>query len=326
MDAWTPPDPDGDRGARESDGLRRAGQLSFRVLRERDPDVLLAHAGADTIGWLEASVVEAYAVDGGRTRLVERLGATGALTADAAWLFAELTERAARTGQSLISNHPDLASELRPVATRLTEAGSVIHAIRLAAHGVVCGVLGCAWVGVPRPSYERRAGFYLYVENVSIALAVAAERARLEDEVADIRRVALIDVLTGLSNQRALQQELDRLGDHAAVGVIVLDFDGLKAANTAFGNDYERGGNVLIRAVADALRDFAEPGWFVARMNTAGDEFCLLVPGVDAGAVALIGAELERRLDALDDPGASAGRLPRRVRRHCRSHGDRADR
>ena len=99
MHAWTPPDPAGDRAARESDGLRRAGQLSFRVLRERDPDVLLAHAGADTIGWLEASVVEAYAVDGGRKRLVERLGAAGALTGDAAWLFAELTERAARTGR-----------------------------------------------------------------------------------------------------------------------------------------------------------------------------------------------------------------------------------
>ena len=201
----------------------------------------------------------------------------------------------------------------------MTAAGSVIHAIRLAAHGVVCGVLGCAWVGVPRPSYERRAGFYLYVENVSIALAMAAERARLEGEVADIRRVALIDVLTGLWNQRALQQELDRLGGDAAVGVIVLDFDGLKAANAAFGNDYERGGNVLIRAVADALRDFAEPGWFVARMNTAGDEFCLLVPGVDAGAVALIGTELERRLDALAVPqpqravyrGASVGTAAR---------------
>ena len=187
MYAWTPPDPAGDRAARDADGLRRAGQLSFGVLRERDPEPLLARACADTIGWLEASVVEAHAVDGGRARIVERLGDAEALTGDAGWMLAELTARSASTGRSLISNHPELAPELRDVAARLTAAGTVIHAVRLAVHGTVFGVLGYAWIGVPRPSYERRAGFYLYVENVSLALSTAVERARLEDEVADIQ-------------------------------------------------------------------------------------------------------------------------------------------
>ena len=152
MYAWTPPDPAGDRATRDADGLRRAGQLSFGVLRERDPEPLLARACADTIGWLEASVVEAHAVDGGRARIVERLGDAEALTGDAGWMLAELTARSASTGRSLISNHPELAPDLRDVAARLTAAGTVIHAVRLAVHGTVFGVLGYAWIGVPRPS------------------------------------------------------------------------------------------------------------------------------------------------------------------------------
>jgi diguanylate cyclase (GGDEF)-like protein len=137
--------------------------------------------------------------------------------------------------------------------------------------------------------------------------------------MADIRRRAFVDRLTGLASPEVLAEELGRLGDQAPVGVMVLDFDGMKAANEAFANDYARGGDVLIRAVADALRAFAEPGWFPARMQRAGDEFCLLVPGVDADAVALLGAELERRLDALELPapysalyrGASVGTAAR---------------
>jgi len=319
MHAWLPSEP-GDRAAREVDWLRRAGQLSFRVLRERDPTLLLAQSCADTIGWLDATVVAAYSVDAeGALRLVERLGDADALTADAALLATELTARAVRSGRSLISNHPELDPDLLPTATRLTAAATVVHAIRLAAHGTVVGVLVCVWVGVPRPSYERRAGFYLYIENVALALATAAERARLEREMADIRRRAFVDRLTGLASPEALDEELGRLGDQAPVGVMVLDFDGMKAANEAFANDYARGGDVLIRAVADALRAFAEPGWFPARMQRAGDEFCLLVPGVDADAVALLGAELERRLDALELPapysalyrGASVGTAAR---------------
>jgi len=54
MHAWLPSEP-GDRAAREVDWLRRAGQLSFRVLRERDPKLLLAQSCADTIDWLDAT-------------------------------------------------------------------------------------------------------------------------------------------------------------------------------------------------------------------------------------------------------------------------------
>jgi GGDEF domain-containing protein len=103
--------------------------------------------------------------------------------------------------------------------------------------------------------------------------------------------------------------------------VLVLDFDGMRAANAAFQNDYARGGDVLIVAVARALAEFAAPGDLAARMHTRGDEFCLLMPGCDPQATDARGEALQRLLDELEVPrthrhvyrGASVGaasRLP----------------
>ena len=95
----------------------------------------------------------------------------------------------------------------------------------------------------------------------------------------------------------------------------MLDFDGLRAANAAFANDYARGGDVLIVAVARALERFAAPGEFPARLHTRGDEFCLLLPGSDDATTQARGRALEALLDDLDVPeshrqvyrGASVG-------------------
>ncbi|HEX3329164.1 MAG TPA: diguanylate cyclase [Gaiellales bacterium] len=101
--------------------------------------------------------------------------------------------------------------------------------------------------------------------------------------------------------------------------MLVLDFDGMRAANAAFENDYARGGDVLIVAVADALRSFAGPGELPARMHTRGDEFCLLLPGSDEAATAARCERLQQMLTELEVPethrhvyrGASVGAAAR---------------
>src|SRR6185312_5334009 len=95
----------------------------------------------------------------------------------------------------------------------------------------------------------------------------------------------------------------------------VLDFDGMRAANAAFENDYARGGDVLIVAVANALQKFAGDGELAARMHTRGDEFCLFLPGSDEEATARRGERLQQLLTELEVPethrhvyrGASVG-------------------
>jgi diguanylate cyclase (GGDEF)-like protein len=98
----------------------------------------------------------------------------------------------------------------------------------------------------------------------------------------------------------------------------MLDFDGLREANKAFG--YVEGGNALIRVVADGLADLARPDEFLARMNTAGDEFVLLLPGQNASQASVRCREIETALDRLPVPtkfapiylGASVGSASRR--------------
>jgi diguanylate cyclase (GGDEF)-like protein len=137
---------------------------------------------------------------------------------------------------------------------------------------------------------------------------------RLAREVAALHDKAFVDVLTGLPNQRALDDALARL-DGAPFSVLVLDFDGVRAAKAAFDNDYARGGDVLIRLVADTLRAFATAGETAARMHTAGDEFCLLTAPTSEESAAARAMELEAILDAVIVPdshrhlyrGASVG-------------------
>jgi diguanylate cyclase (GGDEF)-like protein len=170
------------------------------------------------------------------------------------------------------------------------------------------------WIGVPRPGFERRDGFYTYLENAALALTLAREREARRAELDDLHRTAYTDALTGLPNHRALERELEAVSG-SRLAILVLDFDGMREANAAFQNDYARGGDVLICAFSNALGRLLRPGEFAARLHTAGDEFCVLVPGADEAAALHRAGELEAALDGLDVPhthrhvygGASVG-------------------
>jgi diguanylate cyclase (GGDEF)-like protein len=219
-----------------------------------------------------------------------------------------LTRRSLARERSLISNHPRLDPDLAPLAVALAAANSVVHIMHLRANAETHGLIAVHWLSKPRPGFERRAGFYSYWDNAGLAVALVQERAALE-------RTAYVDALTGLPNQRSLDAALERHAGTDPLGVLVLDFDGMRAANAAFENDYARGGDVLIVAVANALRDFAGEGELAARMHTRGDEFCLLLPGSDEAATARRGERLQQLLTDLEVPethrhvyrGASVG-------------------
>ena len=106
---------------------------------------------------------------------------------------------------------------------------------------------------------------------------VTAQRA-LEEE---LRLAAVQDPLTGLSNRRALAEELDTAlhrqtrggGD---VGVLYLDLDGFKAVNDSFG--HEVGDRVLCDTAGRLLAATRETDT-VCRLG--GDEFVVLCTPVD---------------------------------------------
>ena len=306
----------------EAEYLRRSAISSFRILSSsQDADVLWPRLVEEVSQWLDASVVRAFRLDrDGQPDLVAATG-TDPVPDVPADMERALLARSIAAGRSLISNHPRLDPGLGGLAAQLAMSGSVVHVLLLRAHQRTHGALGVHWLGVPRPGYERRSGFYSFGENAAMAVAIVEERARRNQELTALYSTAYFDALTGLPNQRSLDQQLDKHHGTHPLGILVLDFDGMREANAAFHNDYARGGDVLIRAVAAELERNIRPGEFTARMHTAGDEFCVLLPGADDRAARQRALELEATLDSLDVPpthrhvyrGASVGsatRLP----------------
>jgi diguanylate cyclase (GGDEF)-like protein len=293
--------------------LRNGMIAAYAVLQERDLErqwqLICTHA----LRLLDASTARVYdlAADG---RLELRDNHAALLPIDAERLEGELVRRAHLQDRSLISTHPHLDRDLHPLASACRAAGHVINVVLVRAHGRSHGALALHWVGRERPPYERRSAFYAYWDTIGLAVAAARERERIEVELDELRSRAYTDRLTGLPNAHALEEELRRHAQTAPLSVLALDFDGMREANAAF-STYEAGGDVLIRAVGEALPELVGEAGFPGRLHTAGDEFAVLLPGADENAARRLASELEAGLDALVVPathrtvyhGASVG-------------------
>jgi diguanylate cyclase (GGDEF)-like protein len=114
-------------------------------------------------------------------------------------------------------------------------------------------------------------------DSVSQAAPVLANLRNLA--IAEMR--AATDVLTGLPNNRSVQDTLKRFVAHAsrtqsAVVAALLDLDHFKQINDTHGHG--RGDEVLA-AVAEVMRAAVREGDFVGRYG--GEEFLILLPDTD---------------------------------------------
>jgi diguanylate cyclase (GGDEF)-like protein len=118
----------------------------------------------------------------------------------------------------------------------------------------------------------------------------------------EAERTAFSDPLTGLPNTRMLRRRASALLDlrnerlNRQIGMIVLDLDGFRAANMLNGH---RDGDRLLLAAADAMREVAQEGEFVAR--TGSDEFSVLTSNAERESLEARGAEFRAAvLGAID--------------------------
>jgi diguanylate cyclase (GGDEF)-like protein len=109
-----------------------------------------------------------------------------------------------------------------------------------------------------------------------------AELARLRRELADAWYAADHDPLTGLLNRRGFYERAARMlagPDGQAVSVMLLDLDGFKLVNDAYG--HRVGDRVLVTMTARLVAHLYD-GWLCARLG--GDEFAVLNVAADTRA------------------------------------------
>ena len=120
--------------------------------------------------------------------------------------------------------------------------------------------------------------------NIALILLIWRRTSALSDEVdvyrqAEVRaqHLAITDPLTNLFNRRAIKEKTAELSARAArrgksVAFMMVDLDGFKKINDLYGHD---SGDLLLREVADRLREVVPPSSIIARLG--GDEFGICV-------------------------------------------------
>lgn len=145
--------------------------------------------------------------------------------------------------------------------------------------------------------------------NVLLALALGWQTDWLlrgaGQAMAELRRSALLDPLTGLANRRAFDNALDQAwAARPELAVVLLDLDGLKGVNDVRGH---AAGDELLRAFAQALRRHLGPE--TAAFRLGGDEYAVLCEVADLTDIctAVRSAVLQVQQAEFPEIGASVG-------------------
>jgi diguanylate cyclase (GGDEF)-like protein len=243
-------------------GLATAGELSLDELAS-----LIAREATALTGTDGAMVALAEKDQGFIVRAVHNapaLGLRSSVGEDLRGIALESLRTRDVVVASVYRDHPDSNPALHDLIASAIAAP-------LVAHGEIVGTL-TAYVARPRVfSDEARRLVRLYAAQAAIAIANAAL-------LAETRRLARDDDLTGVLNRRSLLERLEvQIADATrhgeTFGVVLCDVDGLKAVNDSAGHLV---GNEVLRTLARAMRQATRAEDVVARFG--GDEFVLLLP------------------------------------------------
>jgi two-component system cell cycle response regulator len=110
----------------------------------------------------------------------------------------------------------------------------------------------------------------------------------LREKVQQSIELALFDPLTGLNNRRFLENHLSTMIENARIRrspltLMILDIDHFKRVNDTYGHDC---GDEVLKGFADRLRGIIRGGDLLCRLG--GEEFVIVMPGVDVHAAARI--------------------------------------
>ncbi len=212
-------------------------------------------------------------------------------------LLAVGSAAAARTGGRLAS----VRETGRPVSGRtgghLRQGGLLsVAVVPVRLFGRIWGALSIGWREDDVDASETLSLLGDLAELAGMALGNMQAQATIEHQ-------ALTDGLTGLRNLRSCQQRLDdgvsRARRHGhPLTLALVDVDHFKDVNDGFGHVV---GDRVLRAVAGALGGAGRDEDFAARIG--GDEFALVLDGIDSAAAMTVAENVRRRIAAIDEPG-----------------------
>lgn len=137
---------------------------------------------------------------------------------------------------------------------------------------------------LPGLPYYFSQSVLMIVVQIPVVFAIYTYRNDRMRSLEEAERAAFSDTLTGLPNTRMIRRRADALLDsrnqriYRQAGLVMLDLDGFRAANTLRGH---RVGDDLLVSVADALRTTGDSlGHLVSR--TGSDEFTVLIGNTSA--------------------------------------------
>lgn len=122
-------------------------------------------------------------------------------------------------------------------------------------------------------------------------------QATVEAQNQELLRLAHTDGLTGLLNRRSFFESAEATllrcqHGHTAVAAVMLDVDHFKSFNDKYGHAT---GDLVLQRVAKCLQESMRPSDLCGRYG--GEEFCLLIDGLDAEAAFDVADRMRRHLE-----------------------------
>ncbi len=130
----------------------------------------------------------------------------------------------------------------------------------------------------------------LFANQIELAITVAG----LFEEV---KKQAITDPLTGLYNRRYFEENIVKEAERSLrlkqpFSLISMDLDFLKKINDTFGHQY---GDIAIKTISNVLKKEARSIDIPARIG--GEEFNLLLPGVDSNGAAIAAERIRKSIE-----------------------------
>ena len=153
-----------------------------------------------------------------------------------------------------------------------------------------------------RAKLEIEARYLKQISNGAEALAAEMERRvefskQLEEANTQLKRLTLIDGLTGIANRRYFDEFLEKewlrsMRDNKPISLIIGDIDFFKNYNDTYGH---QAGDDCLKQVAAIINNMAQrPGDLAARYG--GEEFAVILSGTDIKQAGVLAENANKKL------------------------------